>query len=110
MSRLEELIRESQQGSEEAKETLVKENTGLISNTAEIYEDYNIYGVSDKNSKAGNKIQNENDMSTADVFVGVKTGEVFVYTSVIITTLLLCGIVIFFVSNKVVLIRRKGGA
>jgi RNA polymerase sporulation-specific sigma factor len=30
MSRLEELIRESQQGSEEAKETLVKENTGLI--------------------------------------------------------------------------------
>lgn len=88
---------------------MTEENTGLISNTAEIYEDYNIYGVSDKNSKAGNKVQNENDMSTADVFVGVKTGEVFIYISVIITSVLLGGIVIFIAYNKLIYRRRKVG-
>ena len=85
-------------------------SSSLMSNTAEMYETYNVYGAKDVNSTAGNKLQIETDMSTADTIIGVKTGEVFVYTSVIITTMLLCGIVIFFVSNKVVLIRRKGGA
>ena len=88
---------------------MTEENTGLISNTAEIHEDYNIYGVSDKNSKAGNKVQNENDMSTADVFVGVKTGEVFIYISVIITTVLLGGIVIFIAYHKLIYRKRKVG-
>ena len=88
---------------------MTEENTGLISNTAEIYQDYNIYGVTDKNSKAANKIQNENDMSTADVYIGVKTGEVFIYISVIITSILLGGIVIFLAYNKLIYSKRKGG-
>ena len=88
---------------------MTEENTGLISNTAEIYQDYNIYGVTDKNSKAANKIQNENDMSTADVYIGVKTGEVFIYISVIITSILLGGIVIFIAYNKLIYSKRKGG-
>ena len=88
---------------------MTEENTGLISNTAEIYEDYNIYGVSDKNSTAANKVQNENDMSTADVFVGVKTGEVFIYISVIIVTVILGGIVIFIAYNKLIYRKRKVG-
>ena len=88
---------------------MTEENTGLISNTAEIFEDYNIYGISDKNSTAGNKIQNENDMSTADVYIGVKTGEVFIYISVIITTALLGGIVIFLAYNKLIYRKRKVG-
>ena len=86
-----------------------EDSSSLITNTAEIYESYNVYGAKDVNSTAGNKIQNENDMSTADAIVGVRTGEVFIYTSVIITTVLLGGIVVFISYNKLVYKKRKEG-
>ena len=85
-------------------------SSSLISNTAEIYETYNVYGVKDKNSTAGNKIQNENDMSIADAIIGVKTGEVFIYTSVIISIMLCGGILVIVLYNKLVLKKRKEGA
>ena len=85
-------------------------SSSLMSNTAEIYETYNVYGVKDKNSTAGNKIQNENDMSIADAIIGVKTGEVFIYTSVIISIVLCGGILVIVLYNKLVLKKRKEGA
>ncbi len=88
---------------------MTEENTGMVHNIAEIYEDYNIYGISDCNSTPGNKAQNENDLSFADTGIFIKTGEVFIYTSVIITTILLGSIVIFIAYNKIVLAKRKGG-
>lgn len=88
---------------------MTEENTGLVHNIAEIYEDYNIYGISDCNSTPGNKAQNENDLSFADTGIFIKTGEVFIYTSVIITTILLGSIVVFIAYNKIVLVKRKGG-
>lgn len=88
---------------------MTEENTGVINNQAEIYEDYNIYGITDKNSTPANKAQGENDLGTADVAVLVKTGEVFIYVSVIITTILLGSIVVFIAYNKIVLRKRKGG-
>lgn len=88
---------------------MTEENTGMVHNIAEIYEDYNIYGISDCNSIPGNKAQNENDLSFADTGIFIKTGEVFIYTSVIITTILLGSIVVFIAYNKIVLAKRKGG-
>lgn len=88
---------------------MTEENTGMINNIAEIYEDYNIYGVSDKNSTPGNKVQNENDMSSADTIITVKTGEVFIHISVIIVSILLGSIVIFISYNKLIVNKRKGG-
>ena len=88
---------------------MTEDNTGLVHNIAEIYEDYNIYGISDCNSTPGNKAQKENDLSFADTAILIKTGEVFIYTSVIITTILLGSIVIFIAYNKIVLSKRKGG-
>ncbi len=88
---------------------MTEDNTGLVHNLAEIYEDYNIYGISDCNSTPANKAQNENDLSFADTAILIKTGEVFIYTSVIITTILLGSIVIFIAYNKIVLVKRKGG-
>lgn len=85
------------------------ENVGLTNNLAEIYEDYNIYGISDTNSTPGNKAQGENDIGSADVIISAKTGETFIYISVIITTILLGSIVIFIAYNKIVLAKRKGG-
>ena len=88
---------------------MTEENTGLVNNTAEIYEDYNIYGISDKNSEPANKVQGENDLGLADAILTVRTGEVFIHISVIITTVLLGSIVVFITYNKIVLRRKKGG-
>lgn len=99
--------------SEEIKLVLTKqmteENTGAVNNTAEIAEDYNIYGLADVNSKAGNKVPSENDFGSADALISVKTGEVFIYTSVILTTVLLGGIAVFITINKLNLKKRKEG-
>ena len=86
---------------------MTTENTGLVNNQAEIYEDYNTYGITDKNSTPGNKVQKENDIGTADVIISVKTGEVFIYISVIITTILLGSIAIFISYNKIIMSKRK---
>lgn len=88
---------------------MTEENTGLVHNTAEIYEDYNIYGISDTNSLPGNNAQGENDLGSADAIISVKTGEVFIYISVIITSIILGSVVIFIAYNKIVISKRKGG-
>ena len=88
---------------------MTEENVGIVNNLAEIYDDYNIYGISDTNSTPGNKAQGENDIGAADAVISVKTGEVFINISVIITSMLLGSIVIFIVYTKIVLPRKKGG-
>ena len=88
---------------------MTEENTGLSNNQAEIYEDYNTYGIKDINSTPANKAQGENDLSSADMIVSVKTGEVLVYISVIIVSIILGSIVIFMAHNKIVAAKRKGG-
>lgn len=88
---------------------MTEENTGLVNNQAEIYEDYNIYGVSDTNSVPANKAQGENDLGAADAIITVKTGEVFIYVSVIITSIILGSIVIFIAYTQLILKRRKAG-
>lgn len=54
--------------------TMTNENTGLINNRAEIYEDYNKYGEVDIDSTPNNQNQNEDDFSSVDVIIGIKTG------------------------------------
>ena len=51
----------------------------------------------------------ENDLGTADVVISVKTGEVFLHISVIITSMLLGSIVVFIVYTKIAFKRKKGG-
>jgi len=89
--------------------TMTNDNTGVVTNIAEIVEDYNIYGVSDIDSIPGNKAQNEDDFSRADVYLSVKTGEVFIYISVIITTILLVSVAVVVVVLKVKYRLVKGG-
>ena len=68
-----------------------------------IYEDFNIYGISDTNSTPANGVQSENDMSSADAILTIKTGESLIYVSVIITSAILGVIVIFISYNKIFL-------
>lgn len=88
---------------------MTDENTGIVNNLAEIYEDYNIYGISDSNSTPANKAQGENDIDGADVVIAIKTGEVFINISVIITSMLLGSIVVFIVYNHIRISKKKGG-
>ena len=51
------------------------ENVGMVHNVAEIFKDYNEYGLSDGNSTPGNKKDGENDMSYADTLLAMSTGR-----------------------------------
>ncbi len=85
------------------------DNTDIVSNQAEIAEDYNIYGVSDINSTPMNKVQKENDLSKADAILTIRTGETLIYTSVIITSIILGAIIIAIAYAKIVIPKRKRG-
>lgn len=58
---------------------LSEENIGLIHNSAEIYEAYNDLGLEDIDSTPGNKQTDEDDQSSADVLLTVKTGETILF-------------------------------
>lgn len=76
--------------------SMTENNTGLVNNTAEIAEAYNELGLADSNSTPGNKTQGENDMSSADVIISIKTGEIIFYTTLIavITLVILSAITV----------------
>ena len=88
---------------------MTEDNTDIVNNNAEIYEEYNTQGYEDNNSKAGNKAQGENDMSSADIAIMVKTGEIFINVSIISTTLLLLIIVTFMIYSQVVRFKKMRG-
>ena len=58
-----------------------------VVNTAEIAEDYNILGLQDKNPTPGNKSEKENDLGSANVVITVRTGQIIIYTTLIISVL-----------------------
>lgn len=80
---------------------MTNENTGTINNVAEIYEASNDFGLKDDDSTPANKVQSEDDISLADVIIGVKTGEVYVYILVTLISITLLGIGIYFINKKV---------
>ena len=88
---------------------MTENNTGIVNNLAEIYEDYNIYGITDRNSTVANKAQGENDLGSADMVILIKTGETLIYISVIITTILIATIAVLMVRKRIALKNKKGG-
>ena len=59
-----------------------KDSMGVMTNTAEISEDYNEFGVHDIDSTPNNKKAGEDDIDDAPVMLAIKTGsEVIAYTS-----------------------------
>ena len=74
--------------------TMTENNTGLVNNTAEIVEDYNELGLEDSNSTPGNKVKDENDYSSADVLLSIRTGGgVYISIGVIIAIIVASGVV-----------------
>ena len=82
--------------------SMTENNVGLINNTAEIDEAYNELGLTDINSTPGNRTNGENDMGSADVLLGIRTGGA-VYIGITIGTILALGII----ATVIVVIRKK---
>lgn len=81
--------------------TMTENNTGLTTNKAEIVKSSNELSIPDRDSKAGNNVQNEDDMSTAELIISIRTGIEF--TIGIITVILAittAGIVIYTKKRK----------
>ena len=81
---------------------MTEESFGLITNTAEIYETSNNYGLEDVDSKPSNKATNEDDISTANVLTTVKTGEIVIYATLTLTIITIIGVGIYLIKKKVI--------
>ena len=77
-------------------------NTGTIINEAEIAESYNELGLTDINSEAGNKDEKENDLGAAKTIISVKTGEVVIYTTLIVAVITILAAGVYLIKKYVV--------
>ena len=74
---------------------------GMITNNAEIMESSNDYGLKDVDSTAGNKSTNEDDYSTANILLGIKTGEIFIYFILSLTIITIIGVGTYIIRKRV---------
>lgn len=92
--------------SKEVKLTVIKQmkenNTGLVNNTAEIVSSYNELGLTDINSTEGNKVKGENDMSSADIIISIKTGQVVTTVILVITTIVILGVAVYLIKRIII--------
>jgi len=76
--------------------TMTANNTGLVVNTAEIQKANNDLSIKDIDSTPGNRVQGEDDMSTAEVIISISTGMEMTITILIIVLLIIIGIGIIY--------------
>lgn len=85
--------------------TLIKDlnsnNTGNIINQAELAEVSNTLSKNDIDSTPNNKINGEDDMSTAEVLVSIRTGGAVAYTFLTFIIIAILAIGIYFIKKKV---------
>ena len=92
--------------SKEITLTLTKKLNGdamgkVISNDAEIYEAYNDLGLADVNSAPANQNREENDLSTANIVLSVKTGQIIMNIAIVVAVIAIIGIGIYEINTKV---------
>lgn len=81
---------------------LSEENIGLIHNSAEIYEAYNDLGLEDIDSTPGNKQTDEDDQSSADVLLTVKTGETILFIGLTLGIISTIAIGAYVIKRKII--------
>ncbi len=80
--------------------TLTENKAGVVENTAEIAEDYNELGITDSNSIPGNKVNGENDISTAELLLSIRTGGIIYISIAVIIVAILSTIAFIVIRNK----------
>ena len=76
-------------------------NTGTVINTAEISNASNDFQLGDIDSTPGNKVTGEDDISTAEVLISIRTGTIIMYTFLIFIIIAIVGVGIYFINKKV---------
>ena len=66
-----------------------EDNMGLKVNIAEISKDYNEFGSPDIDSTPNNKVPGEDDIDDAPVMLTVKTGQIIMYTGIVMVVLVI---------------------
>jgi len=79
------------------------ENTGLINNNAEISESYNDYGTNDIDSVAGNEKSGEDDISNADILIGIKTGSPVTYIGLSLIIMIALALGAYLINAKILI-------
>ena len=86
---------------------MTENNIGIISNSAEIAETYNEAAIEDTDSEAGNRVDGEDDLGTADIVISVKTGGNLISGTIMIAVVAVALVGIYvFKKNVVERIRR----
>lgn len=80
---------------------ITESNLGILTNTAEIYETYNEKGLKDIDSVEANKADNEDDISKAEVILGIVTGKIIGYVVIAFIVIAIIGTGIFVIKKKV---------
>ena len=83
------------------RKNMTEDNVGLINNTAELAEVENKDNIKDKDSTPNNKVQGEDDISSANVLLGVRTGSEVVYITLGIVVLIILATGIYIINRKV---------
>lgn len=72
-----------------------------LNNNAEVYESYNEQGLTDMDSTEGNKVQDEDDMSRADIILSLVTGKIIMYTTITLGVVAILGFGIFEIKKRI---------
>lgn len=81
--------------------TMTENSTGITVNTAEISKSSNDLNIKDRDSTEANKVQGEDDISTAEVIISIRTGAI---KAIGITTII---IILVGVAIGVYIVKRK---
>lgn len=81
---------------------LTEDNLGMVTNSAEIYESYNARGVQDVDSTPGNKVQTEDDYSTASVTITLITGKVVTFVGITFVSIAIIALGAFGIKKYVI--------
>ena len=80
---------------------MTKMNIGMISNTAELATIHNERNIQDKDSIPGNRQENEDDISNAQLLISVKTGLMeSINVTIIITVLMAIALIVYIIRGK----------
>lgn len=80
---------------------MTENDNGIYANTAEIAEIYNEFGKEDSDSQPANNKEGEDDISTANVILGLKTGGPITYITLTLTIMTLICIGAYEINKRV---------
>lgn len=83
--------------------TMNLDNTGTSINTAELNKVSNNYSLQDIDSTPGNRQTGEDDMSTAQLIISVKTGSPVMYISLIIIIIGIISVGVYLIKKEVLI-------